>query len=156
MVEDGIAILKVGPALTFALREGLFALNLIENELFKHNPGVRLSNFISVLDDIMVKNPENWKKYYHGSEIKIRLARKYSLLDRCRCYLDIKEVKEAIKLMINNLRSVQIPLALISQFMPVQYKKIRCGILINDPEEMLKDRIINCIDDYVYATSLPV
>jgi Predicted tagatose 6-phosphate kinase len=24
MVEDGIAILKVGPALTFALREGLF------------------------------------------------------------------------------------------------------------------------------------
>ncbi|GAG67085.1 unnamed protein product, partial [marine sediment metagenome] len=54
------------------------------------------------------------------------------------------------------LRSVQIPLALISQFMPVQYKKIRCGILINDPEEMLKDRIINCIDDYVYATSLPV
>ncbi|GAG61321.1 unnamed protein product, partial [marine sediment metagenome] len=69
---------------------------------------------------------------------------------------DIKEVKEAIKLMINNLRSVQIPLALISQFMPVQYKKIRCGILINDPEEMLKDRIINCIDDYVYATSLPV
>ncbi|MBA7470281.1 D-tagatose-1,6-bisphosphate aldolase subunit KbaZ [subsurface metagenome] len=156
MVEDGIAILKVGPALTFALREGLFALNLIENELFKHNPGVRLSNFINVLDDIMVKNPENWKKYYHGSEIKIRLARKYSLLDRCRYYLDIKEVKEAIKLMINNLRSVQIPLALISQFMPVQYKKIRCGILINDPEEMLKDRIINCIDDYVYATSLPV
>ncbi|GAH55448.1 unnamed protein product, partial [marine sediment metagenome] len=51
---------------------------------------------------------------------------------------------------------VQIPPALISQFMPVQYKKIRCGILINDPEEMLKDRIINCIDDYVYATSLPV
>ena len=26
MVEDGVAILKVGPALTFALREGLFAL----------------------------------------------------------------------------------------------------------------------------------
>ena len=30
MVEDGIAILKVGPALTFALREGLFALSEME------------------------------------------------------------------------------------------------------------------------------
>lgn len=156
MVEDGIAILKVGPALTFALREGLFALNLIENELFRHDPGVRLSDFMSVLDDTMTKNPEHWKKYYHGSEIKIRLARKYSLLDRCRYYLDIKEVKEAIKLMINNLRSVQVPPALISQFMPVQHRKIRCGTLINDPETLLKDGIINCIDDYIYAISLPL
>jgi len=156
MVEDGIAILKVGPALTFALREGLFALNLIENELFKHNPGVRLSNFMSVLDGIMVRNSENWEKHYHGSEEKISFARKYSLFDRCRYYLNIKEVKEAIKLMICNLRTVQIPPALISQFMPVQYKKIRCGILINDPEKLLKDRIINCIDGYIYATSLPL
>ena len=37
MVEDGIAILKVGPALTFAMREGLVALNYIENELFKYS-----------------------------------------------------------------------------------------------------------------------
>jgi len=78
------------------------------------------------------------------------------LFDRCRYYLNIKEVKEAIKLMISNLRTVQIPPALISQFMPVQYKKIRCGFLINDPEMLLKDRIINCIDDYIYATSLPL
>ena len=33
MVEDGIAIIKVGPALTNALREGLFALSHIEENL---------------------------------------------------------------------------------------------------------------------------
>lgn len=33
LVEDGVAILKVGPAVTFALREGLFALARIEDEL---------------------------------------------------------------------------------------------------------------------------
>ena len=104
----------------------------------------------------MVRHPENWKKYYYGSEVKKIIERKYSFFDRCRYYLDIKEVKDAIKLMINNLKSVQIPLTLISQYMPVQYKKIRCGILINDPEALLKDRIINCIDDYVYAISLPL
>ena len=152
MVEDGIAILKIGPALTFALREGLFALNIIENELFGHRDK-NLSRFIDVLDEAMVNKPENWKKYYHGSEEEIRLSRKYSLFDRCRYYLDSKEVKESIKLMISNLRSVEIPLSLISQFMPLQYRKIRCGDLINDPEEMLKDRIKNCLDDYVYAVS---
>lgn len=33
MVEDGIAILKVGPALTYGLRESLFSLSMMEKEL---------------------------------------------------------------------------------------------------------------------------
>ena len=35
LVEDGVAILKVGPGLSFAMREALFALAHIENVLFK-------------------------------------------------------------------------------------------------------------------------
>jgi D-tagatose-1,6-bisphosphate aldolase subunit GatZ/KbaZ len=152
MVEDGIAVLKVGPALTFALREGLFALNYIENELFRYNPEVQLSNFMNVLDDVMARNPENWKKHYHGSGSKVRFSRKYSLSDRCRYYLPMKEVRDAMELMLQNLKAVQIPLTLISEFMPIQYYKVRHGLLKNDPEELLKDRIINCIDDYMFAT----
>ena len=34
MVEDGVCVLKVGPALTFALREALLALDMIETEWF--------------------------------------------------------------------------------------------------------------------------
>ncbi|MDP4182183.1 MAG: class II D-tagatose-bisphosphate aldolase, non-catalytic subunit [Bacillota bacterium] len=151
MVEDGIAILKVGPALTFALREGLFALNLIENELFKRDSDVQISNFINVLEDTMVKNPTYWKNHYHGDVSKLSLARKYSLSDRCRYYLPSKELRESIKIMMNNLNSVQIPLTLISEFLPIQYGKIRNGLLKNTPEEMLKDRIINYIDDYMHA-----
>jgi len=151
MVEDGIAILKVGPALTFALREGLFALSFMEKELLGNRAGVKLSDFIRVLDEAMVKNPENWKKHYHGSEEKIRLARKYSLSDRCRYYLPVPEVKEAMERLIGNLKSVEIPLTLISQYMPIQYNKIRNGLLKNDPEALIKDRVVNCIDDYVHA-----
>ena len=151
MVEDGIAILKVGPGLTFALREGLFALNYIENELFKFSPEINLSNFISVLDATMAKNPENWIKHYHGSGSSIRFARKYSLSDRCRYYLPTNEVRKAIELMMKNLKSVQIPLTLISEYMPIQYTKIRNGLLKNDPESLVKDRVINCIDKYLYG-----
>ncbi len=153
MVEDGIAILKVGPALTFALREGLFALNYIENELFKYDTSKRLSNFIDVLDNTMVKNRDNWEKHYHGSDDIIRLARKYSLSDRARYYLPLREVRDALELMLHNVNSVKIPLTLISEYMPKQYTKIRNGILKNSPEELFKDRIVNCIDDYIYAIS---
>lgn len=153
MVEDGIAILKVGPALTFALREGLFALNYIERELFKYNADVEQSNFIDVLEAAMVRNPSNWKKHYHGSPASIKYARKYSYSDRCRYYLPVEEVKEAMDRMIGNLKAVKMPLTLIHQFMPVQYDKIRNGQLKNDPETLVKDWVGCCIEDYLYACS---
>jgi D-tagatose-1,6-bisphosphate aldolase subunit GatZ/KbaZ len=151
MVEDGIAILKVGPALTFALREALFALNHIENELFSLDAGLQPSNFQLLLDEIMVKNPENWNKYYHGSIGRIKYARKYSLSDRCRYYLLLPEVSESIGRMVANLKRVQLPLALISQFLPLQYRKVRDGAIKNDPESLIMDKIDNLIDDYYYA-----
>lgn len=154
MIEDGIAILKVGPGVTYALREGLFALAHMEKELFGNNSGTKLSNFIEVLDKAMLDNPGNWKNHYHGSDDKIAFARKYSLSDRCRYYLPVPEVASSIQLLIKNLKSVEIPLTLISQFLPVQYWKIRKGELQNDAEALLKDRVINTIDDYYYAVSL--
>lgn len=153
MVEDGIAILKVGPALTYALREGLFALNRIEEELFRYNPDVRLSNFAAVLDEAMLQNPTNWAKHYHGSGIKLRLARKYSLSDRSRYYLPDNSVRDSIQRLLKNLNSINIPLTLISEFMPMQYNKIRKGELSSNPESILKDRVVDCIDDYMYATN---
>ncbi len=152
MVEDGVAILKVGPALTFALREGLFALNLIEEELFKYDSNKELSNFTKELDHSMVKAPSNWKKHYHGSGDKIKYARKYSYSDRCRYYLPVEEVKESLKVMLDNFNNVEIPLTIIKQYMPIQYIKIREGRLANKAEELIKDHVVNCIDEYLYAT----
>ncbi|MBN1499853.1 MAG: class II D-tagatose-bisphosphate aldolase, non-catalytic subunit [Spirochaetes bacterium] len=152
MVEDGIAILKVGPALTFALREALYALNSIENEIFRFNPEIELSNFTGILDDVMAKHPENWKNHYHGAPAKIRLSRKFSLSDRCRYYLPMKEVKDSLSIMLSNLKSTSIPLTLLSEYMPLQYNKIRYGLLTSTPEDLIRDRIINYIDDYLYAT----
>ncbi len=151
MVEDGIAILKVGPALTFALREGIFALNRIENELLGNKPGVELSRFIEVLEAEMLKNPSNWVKHYHGSGEKIAYSRKYSYSDRCRYYLTTPEVRNALERLIRNLKNIDIPMTIISQYLPFQYRKIREGRLAKDPEALLRDKVDNLIDDYVYA-----
>ncbi len=153
MVEDGIAILKVGPALTFAFREAIFALSSIENELFAHSENEQISKFVDILDAAMIKNPANWNKHYHGSEEKIRLARKYSFSDRCRYYLPNIDVSTALTKLISNLSKVEIPLTLLSQYMPIQYTKIRNGVLENKPEALIKDRIMNLLDDYSFAVN---
>lgn len=65
MVQDGIRILKVGLALTSALRRALFLLSLIENELIKKEEG---SNIKEVILEVMLKDGKYWKNYYKNTE----------------------------------------------------------------------------------------
>lgn len=151
LVEDGVGILKVGPGLTFAMREAMFALENIEKELI-YGTDTEPSKFAEVLDAEMLKNDKNWKKHYQGTELEIRLKRKYSFSDRCRYYMPTPAVEAAADRLLTNLRTLGIPLNLLSQFMPIQYTKVREGYLKNDPVELIEDRIINTIDEYLYGT----
>ncbi|MBQ7891605.1 MAG: class II D-tagatose-bisphosphate aldolase, non-catalytic subunit [Erysipelotrichaceae bacterium] len=152
LVEDGVGVLKVGPGLTFAMREGLFSLAHIEEEAFK-GTDVETSHLIDVLEEVMLEKPDKWAKYYTGNENELRIKRKYSFSDRCRYYIPNERVQHAISTLMSNLRSLpEVPLNLMSQFMPIQYTKVREGLLANDPEALVKDRVVNTIDEYLYAT----
>ncbi len=150
MVEDGVAILKVGPGLTFAAREALYALSFIEDEVCKVSHK-EASNFREILDEEMLKNNSHWIKHYHGTEDEIALKRKYSFSDRSRYYYATDAVKKAIDTLLYNLND-GCPLNLLSQFMPLQYTKVREGKLDNNPKDLILDRIGNTIDEYLYAT----
>lgn len=150
MAEDGIAILKVGPALTFALREGLFALEQIERELY----GVSdfpLSHFRDVLEQVMLEDQSQWAKYYHGSMPQKRYARAFSYSDRARYYLTNARVADAVRTLLSNLDHTGIPMALLSQYMPVQHARVHDGKLSLKAADLLIDRVGDCIDDYLYA-----
>ncbi len=151
MVEDGIAILKVGPSLTNALKETIFSLSYIEEELFGYENQNELSKIKEVLDSAMLKNPKYWKKYYRGDKNKVRLARKYSLFDRTRYYWDDDPVKNSLAMLIKNLKSTTIPLTLISHFLPLQYKKVRESNIKIDPLIFIRDAIKNVLDKYFFA-----
>ena len=151
LVEDGVAILKVGPALTFALREGLFALEQIEKELY----GVSdfpCSHFRAVLEQAMLADKSQWTKYYHGDLPQRRYARAFSYSDRARYYLVNPKVQEAIQRLLSNLDASNIPMALLSQYMPIQYARVHAGKLAANAADLLIDRVGDCIDDYLYAT----
>lgn len=148
MVEDGIAILKVGPALTFGLREALFALSRIEEELV---PEEKRAHFEEVLINAMLENPKNWQKHYHGSEEEIAFARKYSYSDRCRYYIGEEKVQKAIDKLLENLSEIEIPMNIIHQYLPKQYDKIVDGELEKTPLAMIKDGVVQYMEDYEYA-----
>ena len=154
MIEDHFAILKVGPWLTFSMREALFALESIEEELFAGGEDVELSRLREVLDRTMVAHPEHWSSYLHGDERELRLARAYGYSDRCRYYWPRPELREAVARLIANLSERPIPATLLSQALPCGYEAVRAGELAARPEDLIRHRILGTIDLYASACGM--
>ena len=153
MVEDHFAILKVGPALTFAFREAVFALAMMEQEWLAHRPGVALSRFFEILDEVLSRDPLHYVKYYEGDKSRVAFARKYSFSDRIRYYWNNSEIERALSRLLENLARNPPPLTLISQFLPVQYQNIRTGKIGNHPRQLVWDRIREVAACYSQACS---
>lgn len=150
MVEDHFAILKVGPWLTFAMREAIFALCTLEREWLGWRRA-RLSRVREAIEEAMVKDQEHWRDYYDGEEGKLRLARVYSYSDRIRYYWPATGVQAEIDILIRNLTEHPPPLMLISQFLPAQYEAIRAGALANEPVSLIEDRVRQVLRVYASA-----
>lgn len=144
LVHDHFAILKVGPALTFALREAAFALEAIETTLGLQ-PDSRLRE---TLEAAMLANPAYWQKHYGGDSRSQTFARAYSFSDRIRYYWNIPSVQAAFERLMENLAKHPIPLTLLSQHFPVEYQKIRQGEIKNHPRELLLARIRRVLEGY--------
>ena len=114
LVRDHFAILKVGPALTFAYREAVFALAMIENEWI---PAEERSNLLQILDETMTARPGYWNEYYGGTEQERAFKRKFSLSDRVRYYWAQPEVQHALDTLMHNLDKRPWPFSLSSQFL---------------------------------------
>jgi D-tagatose-1,6-bisphosphate aldolase subunit GatZ/KbaZ len=149
LVRDHFGILKVGPALTFAFREAVFALAMMEDELIL--PENR-SNLIGVLDEAMTRQPEYWQNYYHGSAAATRRQRMFSHSDRIRYYWSDGRVQSALELLLQNLREKTLPPALLSQFLPDQSEKVHSHQLDAAPEALILDKINSMLEDYAFAS----
>ena len=139
LVRDHFAILKVGPGLTFAFREAVFALAMIEEEMIVRD---QRSNIVQVLEDVMVEHPEHWKKYYRGSEAEQAIKRKYSLSDRARYYWVQPEVRDAFTRLMKNLGENVLPYSLLSQFV---------GEMGLNAEQVIEWKINKVLEDYLAA-----
>lgn len=148
LVRDGWAVLKVGPALTFALREALFALAAIEDELIARD---ERSELLKVLERRMLAEPAHWEGHYHGETETVRLALRYSLSDRVRYYWSDPEVARAVDRLVAGLRAVEIPLPLLSQYLPAQHTRVREDALAPEPEALVVDHVRDVLRNYTAA-----
>ena len=133
MAQDGVALLKVGPEVTLALREALFALSFMEDALSPDEP----SRFRQTLEAAMVQNPAHWRGHYGGSADAQALQRQYSLSDRCRYYMAEPEVKAAQARLLRNIDAGAPPMGLVRQFLPLAAPELTPGDALPPARELV-------------------
>jgi D-tagatose-1,6-bisphosphate aldolase subunit GatZ/KbaZ len=151
LVSGHFGILKVGPELTFVMREAIFALAGVEEEWIAQQ---RRSDLRTVIERVMLAHPGNWKGYYHGDEHQLRIARAYSLSDRIRYYWPNEEISKALDALLENLGQNPAPLTLLSQYLPEQAEAVRTGALQNDPVAIIHDKVRKSLARYAAACGL--
>jgi D-tagatose-1,6-bisphosphate aldolase subunit GatZ/KbaZ len=150
LAADHFYIQKVGPWLTFALREALFALELAERELAPAAP----SRFRETLARVMKDDPRHWSRYYAGSPAEVEFKLAFSYSDRARYYLGRPEVDGAVGQLFQNL-SAGVPEPLVSQYLPAQYQRLRAGEIGPGPRDLAVERVCEVMDLYLRAGAKP-
>ncbi len=90
-------------------------------------------------------------KSYYTNPATETFDLQYSLSDRIRYYWAVPEVQASCDALLANLKSREIPLTLLSQYLPVQYAAVREGALANDPRELLLDAVGQVLRNYARA-----
>jgi D-tagatose-1,6-bisphosphate aldolase subunit GatZ/KbaZ len=145
LVRDHFAILKVGPGVTFALREALWALDAIEAETVAESMRGKLRETTLAR---MQAEPKNWRKYYHAEGEALDLQLQYSLSDRIRYYWPDAEIAAAQEQLFANLRATPPELPLVSQYLPLAYAAVRAGDASLDPADLVMAHIAATLDAY--------
>jgi len=158
LVKDHFAILKVGPGLTFAMREALWALDAIDQELTPEHHQAHLRD--TVLER-MRERPKYWERYYrrngngpngngdNGRQLTVDLQ--YSLSDRVRYYWPDPVIEAARVKLFENLSANPPPISLISQHLPNALHAVREGAATRDPLSLAVAHVSAVLDDYHHA-----
>lgn len=148
LVDGGFAILKVGPGLTFALREALYGLDAIRGVLGGSNETESLS---ALLEARMLAMPHHWSGHYGGSSEVQRLQRHFSYSDRIRYYWPDPAVAGAVDRLFSDLPAA-IPETLISQYLARLYPEVLAGRVAPSPRDLCLAAIDSALLPYSQAT----
>ena len=148
LVTDGFAILKVGPGLTFALREALYGLDQIAGVL---DPGWGEHSLMTAMEKEMLANPAYWQSHYRGDPDDQRVLRHFSYSDRIRYYWAAPAPQEAVRRLLDRLMGTGIPEPLISQFLPTLYPRVASGTLDPVPRTLVLEAVRDILRVYAAA-----
>jgi D-tagatose-1,6-bisphosphate aldolase subunit GatZ/KbaZ len=151
LVSDGFAILKVGPWLTFALREALYGLDCIARVL---DPTSTNGGLAAAMEALMLNEPGNWSKYYQGGSGELKLQRHFSFSDRIRYYWPHPEARAAVDRLFAKFGDKEIPEPLISQYLGGVYPEVIEGSVSARPRELVLGAVLKVLRQYDHASHL--
>jgi D-tagatose-1,6-bisphosphate aldolase subunit GatZ/KbaZ len=108
LVRGHFGILKVGPELTFAFRQAVFAM-----ERLAQLAGVP-SGVEAALREVMMADPKHWRAHVEAGPGEGRMML-YGLSDRVRYYWPRPEVQAALRSLFDGLRSADLAPGLVAQ-----------------------------------------
>ncbi len=111
LAELGFAFLKVGPALTFAYRRAIYALDALAAQAGWR---ARLS-VPEVMESLMLADHRSWQAHYHAGSGDLRVARHFGLADRIRYYWPRPEAVAAVDALFRGIDGRDLPDPLLQQ-----------------------------------------
>ncbi|MFN3576910.1 MAG: class II D-tagatose-bisphosphate aldolase non-catalytic subunit [Tabrizicola sp.] len=105
LAELGFAFQKVGPALTFAWREALYALDTIRAQ----NGWASGPSLPDVMEAVMLANAAHWQAHVHGQTADPRSERHFGLADRIRYYWPDPAAQQAVARLMADLEGRRLP-----------------------------------------------
>ena len=150
MTADHFTLLKVGPCLTHAFREAVFALEQIEVELLKERRAAAPSDLRRVMEELMLNHPAHWRSHYRGSEEELRRKRLSSRLDRIRYYWALPEAQAALERLYRNL-APSVPAELAATYFPEASGMPETGSRGLGAAQLVRRRIQTELEPYALA-----
>jgi D-tagatose-bisphosphate aldolase class II non-catalytic subunit len=122
LAELGFAFQKVGPALTFAWREALYALDALSGQLgWSSGPSLP-----EAMEEVMLANPGYWQGHIHGADQRVQ--RHFGLADRIRYYWPDPRAQAAVRRLMADLADKPLPDPLLAgHFAPSEIASARAS-----------------------------
>ena len=93
LAQLGFAFQKVGPALTFAYRKALYALDQLRDEK---------GALQATMETVMQNDPSHWRGHYAGDEKALYAQRHFGLADRIRYYWQQQKAQTAVQALLES------------------------------------------------------
>ena len=148
LVRDGFAILKVGPALTFALREVLYGLDHIAVALGLQDD-LRLQ---AALEGLMLADPKHWQPYCAGTAPEQRILRHFGYSDRIRYYWPEQAASDAVDRLFSLFRGQSIPAPLVSQYLGTLHPQVAADQVAAEPKALIIAAVQQVLTPYATAS----
>lgn len=110
LAELGFAFQKVGPALTFAWREGIYALDRLAQIA-----GWMHRDLSETMESAMLADPRHWQRHLDAAAGDLRLQRHVSYADRIRYYWPRPDAQAALSRLRGVLSGRRLPDPLLHQ-----------------------------------------